>query len=142
MHPDGVAGQGAGALAGPGSALNGVHKEFRDLCQADPAWPELLDSLGAPCPCPGTCASAWVNTCLSSLDWWLGTTSSTLCLWMAPPPAAGGPFPYHHHEDYKHPAHWDLVVAPELFTEEPVGSLLMGTTGVLLQCLRVGPGGP
>ena len=70
------------------------------------------------------------------------TTSSTLCLWMAPPPAAGGPFPYHHHEDYKHPAHWDLVVAPELFTEEPVGSLLMGTTGVLLQCLRVGPGGP
>lgn len=93
VHLDGVAGQGAGALARPGSALNGVHKEFSDLCQAGPAWPELLDSLGAPGPQPGTCASAWVNTCLSSLDWWLGTTSGTLCLWMAPPPAAGGPLP-------------------------------------------------
>lgn len=25
--------------------------------------------LGAPCPILGTCASAWVNTCQSSLDW-------------------------------------------------------------------------
>uniref|UniRef100_A0A8C2RSC3 Suppressor of cytokine signaling 6 n=1 Tax=Capra hircus TaxID=9925 RepID=A0A8C2RSC3_CAPHI len=62
--------------------------------------------LGAPCPILGTCASAWVNTC------------HTLCLRMAPPhwrsavppPAAGDPFPYHQHEDYKHPAHWDIVV--------------------------------
>lgn len=81
--------------------------------------------LGAPCPIPGTCASAWVNACQSSLDWWLGTTSNTLCLWMAPPHwrslpphplAAGDPFPYYQHEDYKHPAHRDLVVAPKLFT--------------------------
>ena len=58
-----------------------------------------------------------------------------------PPPAAGAPFPGHHREDDKHPAHPDLIMAPELFADRPVGGLLMGPTGVLLQSLRgqVGP---
>ncbi|CAI9156147.1 unnamed protein product [Rangifer tarandus platyrhynchus] len=48
VHPEGGAGQGAGALARPSLALSGVRKGFSDLRQADPLCPELPDPLGSP----------------------------------------------------------------------------------------------
>lgn len=151
MRPDGGAGQGAGALARPRLALNGVCKDFSNLRQADPACPELPDPLGNPVSPAGDlclCLGEHVPVVLRLLaqDYIRSTVpldgSSPMEVSAIPPPAAGGPFPGHHHEDYKHPAHPDLIVAPELFADQRVGGLLMGPTGVVLQSLRGAQVGP
>lgn len=151
MRPDGGTGQGAGALARPRLALNGVCKDFSNLRQADPACPELPDPLGNPVSPAGDlclCLGEHVPVVLRLLaqDYIRSTVpldgSSPMEVSAIPPPAAGGPFPGHHHEDYKHPAHPDLIVAPELFADQRVGGLLMGPTGVVLQSLRGAQVGP
>ena len=112
--------------------------------------PELPDLLGSPvspawdlCLCPGEHVPAVPGLLAQDLIRYTVPLdgSSPVEAPAIPPPAAGAPFPGHHWEDDKNPAHPDLIMAPELFEDRPVGSLLMGPTGVLLQSLR-GPGGP
>ncbi|KAG5213914.1 hypothetical protein MJG53_002824 [Ovis ammon polii x Ovis aries] len=93
--------------------------------KADPECPELLDPLGSSvshsgdlCLCLGKHVPVILG--LVARDHIQYTVpldgSSPLEVSAAPPPAAGDPFPYYQHEDYKHPAHRDLVMAPKLFT--------------------------